>query len=65
MDKREGGGITIFIESFAPPPQMLVSGAVDYVALVDVNLGYKVTVCDARPVFARTRFPKQCFENDE
>lgn len=53
--------VTIFIESFAPPPRMLVFGAVDFTAaLVRVAkvLGYTVTVCDARRVFAtQARFP--------
>jgi xanthine dehydrogenase accessory factor len=53
--------VSVFIESFAPPPQMLVFGAVDFTkALVKVArvLGYRVTVCDAREVFAtRRRFP--------
>ena len=53
--------LTIFIESFAPPPHMLIVGAVDFTAaLVRVAkvLGYHVTVCDARPVFATSiRFP--------
>jgi xanthine dehydrogenase accessory factor len=54
--------VAVFVESFAPPPQMLVFGAVDFTAsLVRVAkvLGYRVTVCDAREVFAtRTRFPQ-------
>ena len=53
--------VRVFIESFAQPPQMLVFGAVDFTsALVRVAkvLGYRVTVCDAREVFAtRQRFP--------
>jgi xanthine dehydrogenase accessory factor len=53
--------VTVFIESFAPPPRMLVFGAVDFTAaLVRVAkvLGYTVTVCDARSVFAtQARFP--------
>ncbi len=53
--------VSVFIESFAPPPQMLVFGAVDFTAaLVRIAkvLGYRVTVCDARPVFATPqRFP--------
>jgi xanthine dehydrogenase accessory factor len=53
--------VSVFIESFAPPPRMIVFGAVDFTAaLVRVAkvLGYRVTVCDARPVFAtRQRFP--------
>jgi xanthine dehydrogenase accessory factor len=54
--------VAVFVESFAPPPQMLVFGAVDFTAaLVRVAkvLGYRITVCDAREVFAtRTRFPQ-------
>ena len=53
--------VSVFIESFAPPPRMLIFGAVDFTAAlakVAKVLGYRVTVCDARPVFAtRTRFP--------
>lgn len=53
--------VAVFIESFAPPPQMILVGAVDFTAaLVRVGkvLGYRVTVCDARPVFATPqRFP--------
>lgn len=56
------GGITVFVESSVPPPRMIVFGAVDFAAaLVRTGkfLGYRVTVCDARPVFAtRERFPE-------
>jgi xanthine dehydrogenase accessory factor len=51
----------VFAASYAPPPRMLVFGAIDFAAAVarlGSFLGYRVTVCDARPVFAtRTRFP--------
>ncbi len=54
--------VSVFIESFAQPPRMLIFGAVDFTkALVKVAklLGYRVTVCDAREVFAtRRRFPE-------
>jgi xanthine dehydrogenase accessory factor len=54
------GAVAVFVETFAPPPQMLIFGAVDFTgALVRVAkvLGYRVTVCDAREVFAtRSRF---------
>ena len=54
--------VALFIESFAPPPRMVIFGAVDFTAsLVRVAkvLGYHVTVCDAREVFAtRRRFPQ-------
>ncbi len=53
--------VAVFIESFAPPPRMVIFGAVDFTAaLVQAAklLGYRVTVCDARSVFAtRQRFP--------
>jgi xanthine dehydrogenase accessory factor len=56
-----GREVSVFIESFAPPPQMIIFGAVDFTAAlakVAKILGYRVTVCDARPVFAtRARFP--------
>jgi xanthine dehydrogenase accessory factor len=52
---------TLFVEAFVPPPRMVVFGAIDFsAALVRVAqvLGFRVTVCDARPVFAtRLRFP--------
>ena len=54
--------LTLLVESSVPPPRMIVFGAVDFAAaLVRVGkfLGYHVTVCDARPVFAtRARFPE-------
>jgi len=53
--------VRVFVESFAPPPQMWIFGAVDFTAAlakVAKVLGYRVTVCDAREVFAtRRRFP--------
>ncbi len=53
--------LAVFVQSFAPPPRMLVFGAIDFaaaVAKVGKFLGYRVTVCDARPVFATSsRFP--------
>ncbi|WP_030804363.1 XdhC family protein [Streptomyces sp. NRRL S-337] len=54
--------LTLFVEANVPPPRMIVFGAVDFAAaLVRTGkfLGYHVTVCDARPVFAtRARFPE-------
>lgn len=53
--------VSVFIESFAPPPQMWIFGAVDFTAAlgrVAKVLGYRVTVCDAREIFAtKRRFP--------
>ena len=54
--------VAVFFEVFAPAARLIVFGAVDFTrALVDVGkvLGFAVTVCDARPVFAtRARFPR-------
>ncbi|RVX39485.1 xanthine dehydrogenase accessory factor [Nonomuraea polychroma] len=54
--------LAVFVNSFAPPPRMLVFGAIDFaaaVARVGKFLGYHVTVCDARPIFATSkRFPE-------
>ena len=59
--ERRGEGMRVFVWAFAPRPRLLVFGAIDFaaaVARVGSFLGYHVTVCDARPVFAtRTRFP--------
>ena len=60
--QRRGEGMAVFVSSYAPKPRMLVFGAIDFaaaVARVGSFLGYQVTVCDARPVFATaTRFPE-------
>ncbi|KOX22651.1 XshC-Cox1 family protein [Saccharothrix sp. NRRL B-16348] len=60
--QRRGEGMTVFVNSFEPPPRMLVFGAIDFAAAVaklGAFLGYRVTVCDARPVFAtKSRFPE-------
>jgi xanthine dehydrogenase accessory factor len=56
--ERRGDDIAVFISSFAPRPRMLVFGAIDFaaaVARVGVFLGYNVTVCDAREVFATAK----------
>jgi xanthine dehydrogenase accessory factor len=53
--------VRVFVESWSPPPQMWIFGAVDFTAAlakVAKVLGYRVTVCDAREIFAtRRRFP--------
>jgi xanthine dehydrogenase accessory factor len=60
--ERRRDDLEIFVQSFAPQPRMLVFGAIDFaaaVARVGAFLGYHVTVCDARPVFATpARFPE-------
>ncbi|MGV1088482.1 MAG: XdhC family protein [Mycobacterium sp.] len=59
--QRRGEGMEVFVAGHAPPPRMLVFGAIDFAAAVAQQgafLGYRVTVCDARPVFATAaRFP--------
>ncbi|KOG36273.1 MULTISPECIES: XdhC family protein [Streptomyces] len=59
---RCGQPLTLLVESSVPAPRMIVFGAIDFAAaLVRVGkfLGYRVTVCDARPVFATpARFPE-------
>ncbi|MHB9758037.1 XdhC family protein [Streptomyces sp. BYX5S] len=59
---RCGAPLTVLVESSVPAPRMIVFGAIDFAsALVRMGkfLGYRVTVCDARPVFATAaRFPE-------
>ncbi len=54
-------GDVVFARVLAPRPRMIVFGATDFVAAVAhaaAFVGYRVTVCDARPVFAtKDRFP--------
>ena len=60
--QRRGDELTLFVAAYAPPPRMIVFGAIDFaaaVARIGSFLGYHVTVCDARPVFATARrFPE-------
>ncbi|MFI5668119.1 XdhC family protein [Streptomyces sp. NPDC051704] len=57
-----GEPLKVLVESSVPPPRMIVFGAIDFAsALVRIGkfLGYQVTLCDARPVFAtKNRFPE-------
>ncbi|MBA2952059.1 XdhC family protein, partial [Streptomyces himalayensis] len=59
---RCGAPITLLVESSVPPPRMIVFGAIDFASALARTakfLGYHVTVCDARPVFATpARFPE-------
>ena len=59
--RRLGDEVTVFVSAYAPPPRMIVFGAIDCAgaaARVGAFLGYRVTVCDARSVFATARrFP--------
>ncbi|MFJ1808760.1 MULTISPECIES: XdhC family protein [unclassified Streptomyces] len=53
--------LTVLVHVHGSPPRLLVFGAVDFAAALSQAghfLGYRVTVCDARPVFATpARFP--------
>lgn len=53
--------LEVFVSSYASKPRLLIFGAIDYagaLARLGSFLGYRVTVCDARPVFAtEARFP--------
>ncbi|MHA7221973.1 XdhC family protein [Arthrobacter sp. RHLT1-20] len=59
--ERLDSGMRVFFASYAPPPRMLVFGAIDFasaLARLGAFLGYRVTVCDARAIFATpARFP--------
>ncbi|WP_030619537.1 XdhC family protein [Streptomyces fulvoviolaceus] len=54
--------LSVLVHTRASRPRMLIFGAVDFAgALSEIGrfLGYRVTVCDARPVFATPdRFPQ-------
>lgn len=54
--------VSIFLETYLPPPRMIIFGAIDFaasLARLGSYLGFLVTVCDARPVFATAaRFPE-------
>ncbi|MFE7172318.1 XdhC family protein [Streptomyces sp. NPDC057616] len=59
--QRRRDEVTLFVQAFRPPARMLVFGAIDYAAAtarMGTFLGYRVTVCDARPAFVTPdRFP--------
>ncbi|GAA1739146.1 XdhC family protein [Luedemannella helvata] len=59
--ERRGDDLLLFVSAYAPRPRLIVFGAIDFaaaVAKVGAFLGYHVTVCDARAVFATgKRFP--------
>ncbi len=50
-----GSDLRVHVRSFAPAPQMLIFGAIDFsaaLAPIAKELGYAVTICDARERFA-------------
>jgi xanthine dehydrogenase accessory factor len=60
--QRRGTGLAVLVSAFAPAARMIVFGATDHAAAtarIGAFLGYRVTVCDARAVFATAaRFPE-------
>lgn len=57
-----GSDIRVYIQGFASPPQMVVFGAIDFsvaVATLAREVGYRVTICDARqPFISSSRFSR-------
>lgn len=53
--------VAVFVQSFLPPPRLVIFGAVDFTAALaraGSFLGFQVTVCDPREAFATPeRFP--------
>jgi xanthine dehydrogenase accessory factor len=52
-----GSELAVYIQAFATPPRMLIFGAIDFsseMASVASDIGYRVTICDAREPFARS-----------
>jgi xanthine dehydrogenase accessory factor len=51
-----GFELRVHLQAFAAPPVMIIVGAIDFSAALArqaVEIGYRVTICDARPAFAR------------
>jgi xanthine dehydrogenase accessory factor len=53
-----GDDLAVHIRAYAPPPRMIIFGAIDFSAAMAAfasRIGYAVTICDARDRFARSR----------
>ncbi len=53
-----GDDLTVHIRSYAPPPRMVIFGAVDFSAAMApfaARIGYEVSICDARERFVHSR----------
>jgi xanthine dehydrogenase accessory factor len=61
QDEGKNNSSGVFLQSFVPPPRLLVFGATDFggaLSRMGAFLGFHVTLCDARAVFATpARFP--------
>lgn len=57
-----GADIRVYIQGFATPPRMVIFGAIDFsvaVATLAREVGYRVTICDARqPFISSSRFSR-------
>ena len=74
-----GDDLRVHIRAYAPPPRMIVFGAIDFsaaLAPIAARIGYEVAICDARDRFARSRrfstdaevrigWPQELMENVE
>jgi xanthine dehydrogenase accessory factor len=52
-----GDELRVHIRAYAPPPRMIVFGAIDFSAAIApfaAQIGYEVVICDARDRFARS-----------
>jgi xanthine dehydrogenase accessory factor len=53
-----GDELPVHIRAYAPPPQMFIVGAIDFsaaIAPIAAQIGYEVTISDARDRFARSQ----------
>jgi xanthine dehydrogenase accessory factor len=57
-----GSELGVYIQAFSSPPEMVIFGAIDFsaeMAKVAAEIGYRVTICDAREPFVKSpRFSK-------
>jgi xanthine dehydrogenase accessory factor len=52
-----GSDLAVYIQAFATPPRMVIFGAIDFsaeMATVASDIGYEVTICDAREAFVKS-----------
>ena len=52
-----GDELPVHVRAYAPPPQMVIFGAIDFSAALAAfasRIGYRVAICDARDRFARS-----------
>jgi xanthine dehydrogenase accessory factor len=52
-----GSDLGVYLQAFATPPSMVIFGAIDFsaaLARLAGEIGYRVTICDARAAFVRS-----------